>query len=344
MIINPMMSPWWKFSLISVVVCMGKHRGVRLMSKHTLSMKTNSNNKHSKYNVIPSVYVPRGANQERYVQSLKHTNTSLVLGTGPAGCGKTLFACCEAAESYLRGDIKKIVITRPTISVEEEELGFLPGSIQRKMDPWLQPMYDIFIEYFKKKPMELMIEQGTLEISPLGFMRGRTFKECFVLADEMQNSSPSQMLMLMTRIGEGSKMVIMGDTQQSDYTTKTRMPNGLGDFLQRYQTRSVTKSPAELVVEGLRPSDQISPATALPYISWTEMTMDDVERSPVVRQILQLYDDNMPKTDPSLYQKNKSLTEMDAALIPLSQMPKHRDDLPPVIRTERTGMIGDDIL
>ena len=136
------------------------------------------------------------------------------------------------------------------------------------------------------------------------------------------------MLMLMTRIGEGSKMVIMGDTQQSDYTTKTKMPNGLADFLKRYK---------------------ISPATALPYISWTEMTMDDVERSPVVRQILQLYDDktNTPKirgTDPSLYQKNKSLTEMDAALIPLSQMPKHRDDLPPVIRTERTGMIGDDIL
>ena len=323
-----MMSPWWKFSLISVVVCMGKHRGVRLMSQHSLSMKTCSSNKHSKYNVISPLYVPRGANQERYVQSLKHTNTSLVIGTGPAGCGKTLFACCEAAESYLRGDIKKIVITRPTIAVEEEELGFLPGSIQRKMDPWLQPMYDIFIEYFKKKPMELMIEQGTLEISPLGFMRGRTFKECFVLADEMQNSSPGQMLMLMTRIGEGSKMVIMGDTQQSDYTTKTKMPNGLADFLKRYK---------------------ISPATALPYISWTEMTMDDVERSPVVRQILQLYDDktNTPKirgTDPSLYQKNKSLTEMDAALIPLSQMPKHRDDLPPVIRTERTGMIGDDIL
>lgn len=323
-----MMSPWWKFSLISVVVCMGKHRGVRLMSQHTLSMKTNSNNKHSKYNVISPLYVPRGANQERYVQSLKHTNTSLVIGTGPAGCGKTLFACCEAAESYLRGDIKKIVITRPTISVEEEELGFLPGSIQRKMDPWLQPMYDIFIEYFKKKPMDLMIEQGTLEISPLGFMRGRTFKECFVLADEMQNSSPGQMLMLMTRIGEGSKMVIMGDTQQSDYTTKTKMPNGLADFLKRYK---------------------ISPATTVPYISWTEMTMDDVERSPVVRQILQLYDDktDTPKirgTDPSLYQKNKSLTEMDAALIPLSQMPKHRDDLPPVIRTERTGIIGDDIL
>ena len=297
-----MMSPWWKFSLISVVVCMGKHRGVRLMSQHTLSMKTNSNNKHSKYNVIPSVYVPRGANQERYVQSLKHTNTSLVIGTGPAGCGKTLFACCEAAESYLRGDIKKIVITRPTIAVEEEELGFLPGSIQRKMDPWLQPMYDIFIEYFKKKPMELMIEQGTLEISPLGFMRGRTFKECFVLADEMQNSSPGQMLMLMTRIGEGSKMVIMGDTQQSDFTAKTRISNGLADFIQRYK---------------------ISPATALPYIDWTEMTMDDVERSPVVRQILQLYDDKtntktVRDTDPSLYQKSN----MDAALIPLSQMPK----------------------
>ena len=333
------MSPWWKFSLISVAVCMGKHRGVRLMSQHslttssrcsknTISMKANSYNKHSKYNVIPSVYIPRGANQERYVQSLKNTNTSLVIGTGPAGCGKTLFACCEAAESYLRGDIKKIVITRPTIAVEEEELGFLPGSIQRKMDPWLQPMYDIFIEYFKKKNMELMIEQGTLEISPLGFMRGRTFKECFVLADEMQNSSPGQMLMLMTRIGEGSKMVIMGDTQQSDYTTKTKTSNGLGDFLQRYK---------------------MSPSARVPYIDWTEMTANDVERSPVVRQILQLYDDktDTPKirgTDPSLYQKNKSLTEMDAALIPLSQMPKHRDNVPPFIRTERTGMIGDDIL
>jgi phosphate starvation-inducible PhoH-like protein len=314
------MSPWWKFSLISVAMCMGKQRA---FSKHTICMKTCSSNKLSKSNVFPSIYVPRGANQERYVQSLKHTNTSLVIGTGPAGCGKTLFACCEAAESYLRGDIKKIVITRPTIAVEEEELGFLPGSIQRKMDPWLQPMYDIFTEYFKKKTMELMIEQGTLEISPLGFMRGRTFKECFVLADEMQNSSPGQMLMLMTRIGEGSKMVIMGDTQQSDYTTKTKMPNGLADFLKRYKT---------------------SPSAFLPYISWTEMTMDDVERSPVVRQILQLYDEKTDTlkvrgTDPFLYHKSN----MDAALIPLSQMPKHRDDVPPVIRTG-TGMIGDDIL
>jgi phosphate starvation-inducible PhoH-like protein len=329
-------------------------------------MKTCSGNKPSKFPVMPfpSVYVPRGANQERYVQSLKHTNTSIVLGTGPAGCGKTLFACCAAAESYLRGDIKKIVITRPTISVEQEELGFLPGSIERKMDPWLQPMYDIFIEYFKKKPMELMIEQGTLEISPLGFMRGRTFKECFILADEMQNSSPQQMLMLMTRIGEGSKMVIMGDTQQSDYTTKTNMPNGLADFLQRYRT---------------------SPATVVPYIDWTEMTMDDVERSPVVRQILQLYDrdektdiSKVRGSDPSLYQKNniettyqkteglgvrshlrktdKSFTEMDAALIPLSQMPKYRDrdDVPenrrfggsePSPETRPNGRVtGDDIL
>jgi len=321
-----MMTPWWKFSLISVAVCMGKQRAVYRCSKHSIYMKTCSGSKSSKSHAFPSlsVYVPRGANQERYVKSLKHTNTSLVIGTGPAGCGKTLFACCEAAESYLRGDIKKIVITRPTIAVEEEELGFLPGSIQRKMDPWLQPMYDIFTEYFKKKTMELMIEQGTLEISPLGFMRGRTFKECFVLADEMQNSSPGQMLMLMTRIGEGSKMVITGDTQQSDYTTKTKMPNGLADFLKRYQ---------------------ISPATALPYIDWTEMTANDVERSPVVRQILQLYDDKTDTkkirgTDPFLYQKSN----MDAALIPISQMPKQRDDVPPVIRTERTGIIGDDIL
>jgi len=212
------------------------------------------------------LYLPRGENQQKYVQELRNPNTTVVFGTGPAGCGKTLFAGSAAAEAYLRGDVERIVITRPTVSVEEN-IGFLPGSIQRKMDPWLQPLFDTFLEFFSQKDLNSMIENHIIEISPLGFMRGRTFKQCFVLADEMQNSSPGQMLMLLTRIGEGSKLVITGDEHQSDLHATS--VNGLSDFLQRLRAKSDTDAN---------------------YIQWVKMTSHDVERSPVVKQVLQIYE------------------------------------------------------
>jgi phosphate starvation-inducible PhoH-like protein len=232
---------------------------------------------------------PRGEHQTAYVQALRHPNHTIVFGTGPAGCGKTMFACYAAVEALQRGEVHKVVLTRPVVSVGEE-LGFLPGNIQRKMDPWLQPLFDMFLDHYTQRDLDRMIAQGQLEISPLGFMRGRTFKRCFVIADEMQNSSPSQMMMMLTRVGDDSKMVVTGDPVQSDLVTG---PNGLTDFLTRYQCT---------------PPDQHS------HIAWVRMTEDDVARSPVVKEVLNIYG-STPRPGAS-----KPPSYGDAALIPAQHL------------------------
>ena len=140
----------------------------------------------------------------------------IVLGMGPAGTGKTFIACHTAVEQLKSTKIEKIIITRPIVSVEEN-MGFLPGSINEKMDPFTRPIFDVLSSSYDKKEIQLLIKKNIIEISPLGFMRGRTFDNAFIIADEMQNSSPNQMKMLLTRIGENSKLVITGDLEQSDY-------------------------------------------------------------------------------------------------------------------------------
>lgn len=272
--------------------------------------------------VIPT-YVPRGANQQRYVDYLTNPDTSIVFGIGPAGCGKTLFACCSAIQSFKSGNITKIILTRPAVSVEED-LGFLPGDILRKMDPWLQPLFDVFLEHYTQSELDMMIERGVIEIAPLGYMRGRTFKNVFILADEMQNSSPMQMKMLLTRIGEGSKMVVTGDLHQSDWNVKNSRKgswsdqggvlNGLADFMGKFS----------------RESD-----TDVCDIGLVEMTANDVERSQVVRRILKIYDDDVRSTKVNEVESNKPMHEKrivspsdelpeygDAALIPLHDIIK----------------------
>ena len=231
-------------------------------------------------------YKPRSENQKTYVDYLTDTNISVVFGVGPAGCGKTLFACIAAINSLKRGDISKIILTRPIVSVQEE-FGFLPGDIKSKMDPWLKPLFDIFLEIYTQKELDNMILDGVIEISPLGFMRGRTFKETFVICDELQNSTPNQMLMLLTRAGNGCKMVITGDLNQSDLMVK----NGLFDFIEKYKTRRRDYSNIRLI----------------------EMTSKDVERSLLVKNILDLYNEETetekiitkPNTiEPSRYDEN----------------------------------------
>jgi len=236
-------------------------------------------------NMAPK-YVPRGVNQEAYVDALNDSEVPVVFGTGPAGCGKTLFACATAIQALKRGEISRIIFTRPVVSAEED-IGFLPGNILRKMDPWLQPLFDVFLEYYTQKEIDGMIAGGTIEISPLGFMRGRTFKRAFIIADEMQNSSPNQMLMLLTRIGMGSKIVVTGDLRQTDLlyrlnsrgSTDTTVTNGLQDFidkLRKYEDMVTKNGGGE--GEGGRLGD----------IRLIEMTANDVERSPVVKRILEI--------------------------------------------------------
>jgi len=276
-----------------------------------------------------SNYVPKGDNQRRYVDALHRENTSVVFGIGPAGCGKTLFACCRAVEELKYGNVQRIVLTRPVVSVEEE-LGFLPGNLLRKMDPWLLPLFDIFLEHYSQRELDAMIQSGSVEISPLGMMRGRTFKNCFIIADEMQNSSPNQMLMLLTRIGEGSKMVITGDVHQSDLPNK--MSNGLVDFIgkfRNYQTRNATDHGGGEANGG---------------IELIEMNANDVERSAVVRNVLAVYKDvpapvarSIPPPD------NKYIDPSDdAALIPKHQLsqndPFYKPIPPPMPRTDPLGL------
>jgi len=250
-------------------------------------------------NLAPK-YVPKTPNQQTYVKHLNNPATSIVLGIGPAGCGKTLFACITALDQLKRGNIEKIVLTRPIVPVEDEEIGFLPGNLINKMDPWTRPIFDIILEHYQQHELTMMLKNNVIEVSPLAFMRGRTFKNAFVIADEMQNSTPNQMLMLTTRIGTNSKMVITGDLKQSD---RTKGDNGLRDLM--YKLR--------------QPDNQ-----KLDEIKMVEMQYEDVERSQIVKTMLQLYSKDTKSSQQQQDQKwlpKKTESDNDAALIPKNQMP-----------------------
>jgi phosphate starvation-inducible PhoH-like protein len=171
--------------------------------------------------------VPKSLNQETYIDLLTNPQKLIVFATGPAGTGKTMLAVMAAIQAYQRGECKRIVITRPAVGVDDEEHGFLPGDLNAKMAPWTRPIMDVFAEYYRQSEIAKMLDEQTIEVSPLAFMRGRTFKQSWIIADEMQNATPSQMKMLLTRLGENSKMVVTGDTQQAD---RKEDNNGLIDF------------------------------------------------------------------------------------------------------------------
>ena len=213
-----------------------------------------------------NIYKPKTINQQKYLQAVENENTKLVIVNGPAGTGKTLFACISAIELLKNNNIDKIILTRPLVSVEEE-IGFLPGNINQKMDPWTKPIIDIFSEYYKKIEIEQMIYNNILEIIPLGLMRGRTFKNSYIIADEMQNSTPNQMKMITTRIGENSKMIITGDLNQSDLKDK----NGLDDLITKYKIYNNSVELNDLI--------QI-----------IKLENTDIERSKIVKTIMNIYD------------------------------------------------------
>jgi phosphate starvation-inducible PhoH-like protein len=167
----------------------------------------------------------RNANQKLYLSKLYEEATSIVLAIGPAGTGKTMLAVQFGVKLFQEGKVDRIVVTRPAVSVDED-LGFLPGDLNEKMAPWTRPIFDVLGEYYQKKEIASMLEEGTIEISPLAYMRGRTFKNAYIVADEMQNATVNQMKMLLTRLGEGSKMVVTGDLAQADRLSD----NGLIDF------------------------------------------------------------------------------------------------------------------
>ena len=253
------------------------------------------------------LYKPKTINQELYLRFLNDNSVKIVLGVGPAGCGKTLFACHRAIEELRSGNIEKIVVTRPMVAVEDESVGFLPGDMNQKMAPWTRPIFDIFGEYYDVDDLNEMVRKGVIEISPLAYMRGRTFKNSFIIADEMQNSTPNQMMMVTTRLGQDSKMVITGDLNQSDRGLSN---NGLLDFmhkLRRYS--SVFEADAEVPEVSEQKMDLMfshEPNEIYHVNKWenkkklgiklVQLENEDVCRSDIVSRVLELYNhDNSEK-------------------------------------------------
>jgi len=211
------------------------------------------------------VLLPRNLNQETYIQSLLNEQNVIVFATGPAGTGKTMLAVQAAIRALRQRDIDRIVITRPAVGVDDERHGFLPGDINSKMEPWTRPIFDVFQEYYSPKEIKNMIDEMVIEISPLAFMRGRTFKNAFIIADEMQNATPNQMKMLLTRIGDDSRMVVTGDVQQTD---RKEAQNGLLDFSRLYNSYKDCQ-----------------------FIDFVTFDYADIGRHPGVREVLYIYGD-----------------------------------------------------
>ena len=206
---------------------------------------------------------PKSLSQETYLLKLNDPNKMIVFAIGPAGTGKTMLAVQWAIDQLKYGSADKIIITRPAVSVDEEH-GFLPGDLNEKMAPWTKPIFDVIAENFNAKEIENFIKEGVIETSPLAYMRGRTFKNAVVVADEMQNATPSQMKMLLTRLGQGSQMVVTGDLQQADRPSN----NGLLEFLGLYNN-----------FQGHR------------YVDLVKFDVQDVERHEAVKEILSIYGD-----------------------------------------------------
>ena len=177
--------------------------------------------------------VPRNVTQESYLLKLLDPSKDIVFGVGPAGTGKTLIAVQVAIKMFKEKQVNKIVVTRPVVSVDED-LGFLPGTLEEKMAPWTLPIFDVFKFYFTTQDIRNMLYEGSIERSPRAFMRGRTFHNCYIVADEMQNASTNQMKMLLTRIGRHSKLAVTGDLHQTDRPKD----NGLSDFIEKLNKRA----------------------------------------------------------------------------------------------------------
>ena len=211
----------------------------------------------------PISLLPKSLMQEKYINLLTDPSRLIIFATGPAGTGKTMLAVLAALKAYRSDEVERIVVTRPAVGVDDEQHGFLPGTLNEKMAPWTRPIFDIIGEYYKQSDIVKMLDDQIIEISPLAYMRGRTFKNSWIIADEMQNATPSQMKMLLTRLGEGSKMIITGDTRQAD---RKEDDNGLLDFIR-------------LVDEYCE----------CEFVSGVEFVNKDIQRHPAVLEVLKIY-------------------------------------------------------
>lgn len=174
--------------------------------------------------------IPKSINQENYILALQDDGTDIVVVSGPAGTGKTYLAMLAAIKALRTGECDRIILTRPAVGVDDEKHGFLPGDLNAKMEPWTRPLLDVLKEFYSVKEIAYMLDEQIVEIAPLAFCRGRNFKHSWIILDEAQNATPSQLKMIMTRIGVGSKIVITGDVEQTD---RRSAENGLMDLTER---------------------------------------------------------------------------------------------------------------
>lgn len=204
---------------------------------------------------------PRSANQSAYIEAIRHHD--MVFGVGPAGTGKTFLAVAAAVEMYRANLVERLVFTRPAVEAGER-LGFLPGDLLEKIDPYLRPIYDALRELMPGETVQKKMASGDIEIAPLAFMRGRTLKNAFVILDEAQNTTSMQMKMFLTRMGQGTRMVITGDPTQVD------LPNG--------------------TTSGLK--DAINILHGIPEVAFIHFDKSDVVRHRLVGKIISAYDDH----------------------------------------------------
>ena len=243
---------------------MSRQRGAKAqIQKQIMVENTIPFNQQPKQRQRPIELIPKSRNQENLILNLLNTDQSIVVAVGPAGTGKTYLAMLAAVKAFRSGEAKRIILTRPAIGVEDEQHGFLPGNLVAKMEPWTRPLMDVLREYYRQTEIAAMIDDGSIEISPLAYMRGRTFKHAWIIADEMQNATPAQMKMLLSRIGTESRIVVTGDVEQAD---RAQGENGLLDLCSRLEHYPVKGMAA------------------------CRLTGRDIQRHPIIGSVLALYD------------------------------------------------------
>ena len=258
---------------------MTQHRSSFKRTKRKDSKKAKHNIKHnhlSLINVEPSPLIqdfqirrntapiqPKNSAQQQYLQSIEHNQ--LTFATGPAGTGKTWLCAAKAVEALQTGEVKKIVITRPVVEAEEN-MGFLPGSIEEKFAPYFTPFREVLEERLGTGHVKALIKAGQIEMAPLAYMRGRSFKACFVVLDEAQNTREGQMKLFLTRIGKDTKVVVNGDISQKDIQANS----GLSDALARF--------------------------SSLAQVGHVQFDRQDIVRSGLVQQIVDGYEENHSAT------------------------------------------------
>jgi phosphate starvation-inducible PhoH-like protein len=241
---------------------LSRNRAVKYQKRNESATNVISFNQPKQIQTKNIELIPRTRNQEKLILALDDPKQHIVIASGPAGTGKTYLAMLAAIQSLRSNQCSRIVLTRPAIGVEGEKHGFLPGDLFSKMEPWTRPLLDVLREYYRPQDIAAMIEDQVIEISPLAFMRGRNFQDAWVIADEMQNATPEQIKMLMTRIGNDSKIVITGDIEQTD---RKGEHNGLRDLCLRINNCPING------------------------ISLCKFDIKDIQRHPIIGEILKLY-------------------------------------------------------